>query len=55
MGLYYYKAIDTVGRMISGQLDANNPVDLEQRLQRSKTSAPACLLSASSPSHYYLN
>ena len=28
---------------------------LEQRLQRSKTSAPACLLSASSPSHYYLN
>ena len=34
MGLYYYKAIDTVGRMISGQLDANNPVDLEQRLQR---------------------
>ncbi len=30
-------------------------LSLEQRLQRSKTSAPACLLSASSPSHYYLN
>ena len=34
MALYNYKAIDTRGRKHSGQLDAANDVDLENRLQR---------------------
>ena len=34
MDLFYYKAIDTGGRIIKGQLDALNPVDLEVRLGR---------------------
>lgn len=34
MPLYQYKAIDTQGKTISGQLEAANPTDLEQRLQR---------------------
>lgn len=34
MPLYQYKAIDTQGKNISGQLEAANPTDLEQRLQR---------------------
>ena len=34
MDLFYYKAIDAGGRIIKGQLDALNPVDLEVRLGR---------------------
>ncbi|MGH8527207.1 MAG: type II secretion system F family protein, partial [Gammaproteobacteria bacterium] len=34
MDLFHYKAIDTGGRIIKGQLDALNPVDLEVRLGR---------------------
>ena len=34
MALYTYKAIDPVGRVVQGRLDALNQVDLEMRLKR---------------------
>jgi type IV pilus assembly protein PilC len=34
MSLYAYKAMDPNGRLVSGRMDALNPVDLEMRLKR---------------------
>lgn len=34
MSLYAYKAMDNNGRLVFGQMDAINPVDLEMRLKR---------------------
>ena len=34
MALYTYKAVSSAGRMVSGRLEAINPIDLEMRLKR---------------------
>jgi type IV pilus assembly protein PilC len=34
MAMFAYKAMNTQGRMVSGRMDAANPVDLEMRLRR---------------------